>query len=115
MNPVTPTGSPQSRDVSEAQRLATAARQLEGVFVEQLFKAMRATVPEDGVMSGGAGEEMFTGLMDQHLSERVPSQWQGGLSDALLRQFRAAAHAGTPSEVLSVAAGAPPVPSLDTP
>jgi flagellar protein FlgJ len=69
--------------------LRKVARQLEGVFTEQLFKAMRETVPKDqGVFSGGSGEEMFTGLLDQHLAADTPTQWQHGLGEALYRQLR---------------------------
>jgi peptidoglycan hydrolase FlgJ len=72
---------------AEVERLKNVARQLEGVFVEQLFKAMRETVPNDGLTNGGAGEEMFTGLLDQRLSESAPGQWQHGLGEALFRQL----------------------------
>jgi peptidoglycan hydrolase FlgJ len=71
-------------------RLRQAARQLEGAFVEQMLKAMRETVPEDGGFRGGAGEEVFTALLDQHLSARVPVGGTGGLTEALVRQLRAA-------------------------
>ncbi len=72
---------------AEQTRLRQAAQQLEGVFVEQLFKAMRATVPSDGTMNGGAGEEMFSGLLDEHLAAQTPDQWQRGLGEALYRQL----------------------------
>ncbi|HEU4629164.1 MAG TPA: rod-binding protein [Gemmatimonadaceae bacterium] len=76
---------------SDAERLRRTARDLEGVFVEQLFKAMRETVPQgEGVVDGGSGEAMFTGLLDQRLSAEAPSQWQHGLADALFRQLRGA-------------------------
>jgi flagellar protein FlgJ len=59
--------------------------------VEQLFKAMRETVPQgDGVIDGGSGEAMFTGLLDQRLSAEAPARWQHGLADALFRQLRGA-------------------------
>ena len=78
----------------EEARLRRAARQLEGVFVEQLFKAMRETVPREGLADGGAGEEMFTGMLDQHLAGGLPETWGGsGLSEALFRQLRGALHA----------------------
>lgn len=69
-------------------RLQKATTDLEGVFVEQLFKAMRETVPRDGLTEGGSGEEMFTALLDQKMASVAPSRWQHGLSDALLRQLR---------------------------
>jgi flagellar protein FlgJ len=80
---------------AEEQRLTKAARQLEGVFVQQLFKAMRETVPHDGVIDGGSAEEMFTGLLDERLSEAVPEQWEHGLGEALVRQLRRALAAQT--------------------
>ena len=75
---------------SEQARLRQASRDLEGVFVEQLFKAMRETVPESTLFSGGAGEEMFTSMMDAHLASEVPASWENGLGKALYRQLRAA-------------------------
>ena len=74
---------------SEQARLHKAVQQLEGVFVEQLFKAMRETVPDGGIVDGGSGEEIFSGLLDQHLSAEVPAGWgeRGGLGEALYRQL----------------------------
>jgi peptidoglycan hydrolase FlgJ len=69
-------------------KLKKAAQQLEGMFVQQLYKAMRDTVPQqEGIVSGGAGEDIFTGLMDQHLAAETPKHWGGGLADALYRQL----------------------------
>ena len=79
------------RPASDAERLRATARQLEGVFVEQMFKAMRETVPEGGALSGGSGEEMFTGMLDQSLAEEVPGRWSNGLAEALYRQLQRAA------------------------
>jgi flagellar protein FlgJ len=69
--------------------LKKVSKQLEGVFVQQLFKAMRDTVPQgEGFVSGGAGEDIFTSLMDEHLAAETPTQWEGGLGEALYRQLR---------------------------
>ncbi|WP_291162431.1 rod-binding protein [Gemmatimonas sp. UBA7669] len=74
---------------SEDEKLRQSAKQLEGLFVQQLFKVMRETVPQqEGIVSGGAGEEMFTSLMDQHLAAETPTQWEGGMAEALYRQLR---------------------------
>lgn len=56
--------------------------------MEQLFKAMRSTVPDDGVVTGGAGEAMFTSLMDQELASAAAGQWSSSIRDALLREFQ---------------------------
>ena len=86
-----PMGTP---PLTEEARLRKSSRDLEGVFVEQLFKAMRETVPENTLFDGGAGEEMFTSMMDSHLASEVPASWNDGLAEALYRQLRAALGGG---------------------
>ena len=71
-------------------RLQKVARQLEGVFVQQLFKAMRETVPQDGAVDGGSGEQMFTSMMDESLADQLPGQWHHGIGEGLIRQLRSA-------------------------
>lgn len=81
--PVTPVRS------EKDEKLRNAAGQLEGLFVQQLFKTMRETVPQgEGIVSGGAGEDIFTGLLDQHLAAETPKQWESGMAEALYRQLR---------------------------
>lgn len=81
---------PDALSESDDAKLRRAARDLEGVFVAELLKAMRETVPSDGVVHGGMGEEMFTGMLDQHLAPLAGEGWQRGIGDALYRQLRAA-------------------------
>ena len=84
--------------LTEDARLRQSSRDLEGVFVEQLFKAMRETVPQDGLTNGGPGEEMFTSMLDQHLAPQVGDGWQGGIGEALYRQLRGSLAAGANAE-----------------
>ncbi|MBI2406700.1 MAG: rod-binding protein [Gemmatimonadetes bacterium] len=82
-----------SRDASMApptrdpRPLRDVAGQLEGVFVTEMFKAMRATVPDGGLASGGTGEEIFTGMMDGHVAATVPTAWSRGIAAAIARQL----------------------------
>lgn len=73
-------------------KMKDVAARFEGVFVEQLFKAMRETVPQDGELSGGAGEEMFTSLLDEHVSGEAPRQWHHGVRDALVAHLAPSVH-----------------------
>jgi flagellar protein FlgJ len=74
------------------KKLRNAAQQMEGQFVEQMYKSMRDTVPTDGMFGGGSGEQMFTEMMDQHVATDTPLKWQHGLSEAIYRQMRDAVH-----------------------
>jgi peptidoglycan hydrolase FlgJ len=92
-----PPVSPTRLSSSDDQKLKDSAKALEGLFVQQLFKAMRDTVPQqEGIVSGGAGEEIFTGLLDEHLAAETPKRWEGGLAEAVYRQLRGASPAAAP-------------------
>lgn len=69
-------------------QLKDSSGKLEGLFVEQLFKAMRETVPQDGLTSGGQGEEIFSSLLDQKMADEVPAQWHRGIASALVKELR---------------------------
>ena len=71
----------------DESRLRAATDALEGAFYQELFKAMRSTVPQEGLVDGGGGEDAFNSLMDQHLSEVAASRNQGGIGQALYRFF----------------------------
>ena len=89
--------------VSDNARLKKTSSQLEGLFVQRMFAAMRDTVPDEGgIMDASSAEQTFTQLMDEKLSEQVPQQWSGphSLAHALYNQLRsrlAAQNAATPS------------------
>jgi flagellar protein FlgJ len=93
--------APADPRTARTEQLQRTARQLEGVFVLQMLKAMRATVPKGGVSDANSGEETFTAMLDEKVADKVPAQWQHGLTDALMKQLMgrdATFHAsGTPT------------------
>jgi peptidoglycan hydrolase FlgJ len=71
-------------------RLRKSALQLEGLFVQRLFAAMRETVPDDGLVTQSNAQSTFTEMLDEKLAEQVPTQWSGShsLAEALYQQLR---------------------------
>jgi flagellar protein FlgJ len=57
------------------------------VFINELFKAMRATAPSEGILTQDPGQELFTGMLDEHLSQVHAERAASGLSQALYRQL----------------------------
>ena len=106
--PIIPNSASQADPQSaRAGQLQKTARQLEGVFVLQMLKAMRATVPKGGIADANSGEETFTSMLDEKMADKIPAQWKHGLTDALMRQLvgrDSASHA-------SAAATATPTPA----
>lgn len=68
-------------------KLHQAAQDLEGIFIGELFKAMRATVPDDGLLSQAPGQDLFQGLMDDRIASLHAERSRGGLSESLYRQL----------------------------
>jgi peptidoglycan hydrolase FlgJ len=85
-----PTGPVSPAPTTAESRLKKTALQLEGLFVQRLFAAMRDTVPDDGLVSQSNAEATFTGMLDEKFAERVPTQWNGehSLANALYHQLR---------------------------
>lgn len=72
-------------------RLRKTATQMEGLFVQKMFAAMRETVSsDDGIMPQSSAEDNFTQLLDEKFSEQVPAQFAGShsLAQALYNQLR---------------------------
>jgi Rod binding domain-containing protein len=61
---------------------------MEGVFLAQLFAQLRETVPHDGIVDGGTGEEMFSSMMDENVAGAAARQQTRGLGVALYHQLR---------------------------
>ncbi len=69
-------------------RLREAARDLEGVFLSQLFRAMRDTVPQgEGFLATSGGEDMFAEMLDEVFGQIAARRLRGGIGDALYRQL----------------------------
>jgi len=51
--------------------IRSAARAFEGMFLGILFKAMRGTAGDEGILSGGSGERTFRGLLDEEYGRAV--------------------------------------------
>lgn len=63
------------------------SQQLEAVFINQLFQAMRASVPKDEVLGNAPGQEMFTAMMDERLANESAQRLERGLGENLYRQL----------------------------
>ena len=73
---------PETRD-----QVRKLSHELEAVFINQLFQAMRASVPKDEVLGNAPGQEMFTAMMDERLANEAAAGLERGLGESLYRQL----------------------------
>jgi Rod binding domain-containing protein len=70
------------------KKLSGVARTFESFFVGLLMKSMRQTIKKSGFLSGGRGEEMFTGMLDQQWSESAADQGKGiGIAKMIIDRY----------------------------
>jgi peptidoglycan hydrolase FlgJ len=72
------------RDVGEIKK---AAEEFESIFMELMLKAMRDTVPKEGLTSGGNAEDVYRGMLDSEYAKVMAGQHSSGLAETITRQL----------------------------
>lgn len=72
---------------SKEKKLREACRGFESLFLSQLFKEMRATVPKTGILHGQF-EEQYYSMFDKALCDKMADAGGIGLADMMYRQLR---------------------------
>jgi len=71
----------------DAQQLMKACKDLESVFVNMMFKNMRATVPSDGFIEKSFGRETFEGMLDEQIAATIGKGQGIGLAQQMYKQL----------------------------
>ena len=74
-------------DNSDAE-LTGACVEMESLFINQLFKEMRATIPKSGFISGGRAEEIYRSMLDSELAKELAKRNGLGLAPMLRSQLQ---------------------------
>ena len=89
MNDVQAVGSSGAAEGPNTQQeLRRLSREFEAVFLRELIRSMRATVPEGGLLDSSTSQELFTSLLDDQLASDAAQRLRGGIGDALFNQLR---------------------------
>ncbi len=91
----------------EKAELKKACQLFEAQFLKMLWKEMRKTVPEGKLVHGGYGEEMFTDLLDQSVSDETAKGGSMGIADMLERQLSRDGYAHPGAKIGETLQGAP--------
>lgn len=78
---------PPSAKVDETEKynrdLKKATDGFEELFVHKMLQVMRQTVPQDSIMFGGRGEEIFQDMLDENYSKIITRSGAFGLSQVI--------------------------------
>ncbi len=71
----------------EQLRLREAAREFEGLLVEQMVKEMRKSVPKSGLLGDEPGHELFQEMLDGEFVRLMTRKGGIGIADYLVRSL----------------------------
>ncbi len=70
------------------KELKEASDGFEEIFVHKLLQIMRSSVPKEGLMSGGRGEEIFQDMLDENYAKIITKNGSFGLSKMIFEQTK---------------------------
>jgi flagellar protein FlgJ len=88
MNGIEASARPAASSATQVDaRLQRVCREMEAVFLRQLFQVMRESTQESGLMEESSGQDTFTALLDDQVASEAAQRMERGLGDALYRQI----------------------------
>lgn len=78
---------PLTASAERARRLKKACEDMESLFVHQLIKEMRATIPKSDLFGKSQAQDIYTGMLDGRLAQEIAQNRGLGLSTLLMRQL----------------------------
>ena len=73
---------------NDPEQLRQRCQDFEAIMVQAMFKSMRASVPEGGLLPKGNDQQIFEDLMDQRVAIEISRKEGFGIADALFRQLQ---------------------------
>lgn len=68
-------------------KIKESAQQFEAVFIQQIFKEMRNTIPDDGLITRGNADDIYAQLQDAEAAKVLAEQGGIGLAELMLQQL----------------------------
>ncbi len=78
---------PASPGADDKQRMKQTAQDFEAIFVQQIFKEMKRTIPDGGLLPRGQAEEIYSDLQDMEAAKQLTNRGGIGLAEMLLEQL----------------------------
>jgi len=71
----------------DREKLKKACKDFEALFMSQMLKSMRQSIPQTGFLGKGLGNDIYQGLMDHELSKKLSQSKGLGLGKVIYRQM----------------------------
>ena len=79
--------APTAKAGEDPEKLKDLAEQFEAIFIQQMYKEMRRTIPDNGLIERGNADEIYQQLQDREAARITASQGGIGLAELMLQQM----------------------------
>lgn len=93
--------------LSDSERTKEVLQEFEHVFINQLLKEMRKTVPEGGLLEKSSRRQYFEEMFDDHLAGEMAKSGQFGIAKQMAEQLARAEQARAASPAKDATEGLP--------
>ncbi|MFO7765979.1 MAG: rod-binding protein [Pelovirga sp.] len=69
-------------------RLKELAQEFEAIFIQQMYKEMRSTIPDDGLIPRTNAEDTFVQMQDLEVARATARQGGIGLVEMMMKQLQ---------------------------
>ena len=77
-----------TQKAKDLESLRESTREFEAIFINEMFKSMRKTVPDGGLIEKDINEEIYREMMDMEMARNASSGEGIGLGKAMFEQLR---------------------------
>ena len=71
----------------DREKLKKACEEFESLFIFQMLKSMRETIPQTGFLGNGAAKDIYQNLLDQELSKNMANRKAIGFGELVYKQW----------------------------
>ncbi len=79
--------TPKMAKGQDREKLQQTAQQFEAIFIQQMFKEMRNSIPEGGLIKRGNADSIYTQLQDAEAAKVMAERGGIGLADLMLQEL----------------------------
>ncbi len=79
------TNNSQQRDL---QKLRQNCREFEAIYTQQMYKAMRKTIPDGGLFEKDMANDLYREMLDMEMARQTASGKGVGIGEAMYQQLK---------------------------
>ncbi len=80
--------APLSKKDRDLQSLRKSCQEFEAIYTQEMYKAMRKTVPEGGLFEKDMASELYKEMMDMEIAKSSASGKGIGIGEAMYQQMK---------------------------